>query len=100
MSAPGGCLVLGEGAVPGEAAPRGSALGGCLLPGGTWWTPPGRPLLRAVRVPHPTGMHSCCQELPLWYELLTSFTVHVLETYTNGIVNRCGAFDIDHFVIL
>ena len=42
----GGCLV-GGGACSGGCAWSG----GCLLPGGAWWRhPPGRPLLRAVRI--------------------------------------------------
>ena len=63
VSAPGGCLVPGEGV----SAPRGclvlggvcswgvSALGGVWSQGvsaldGAWWRPPGRLLLRAVRI--------------------------------------------------
>ena len=37
---PGGCLVQGD--VPGP--------GGCLLPGCARWRPPGKLLLRAVRI--------------------------------------------------
>ena len=43
-SGPGGCL--------GGTCSRGmpSPEGGCLLPGGAWWRPPGKLLLQAVRI--------------------------------------------------
>ena len=57
MTAPGGvcsggCLVLGECLVRGDACFQGG-----LVPGGAWWRPP--LTATAAGGMHPTGMHSC-----------------------------------------
>ena len=44
----GGCLVLGVALSQGVWSLGGSGPGGCLVPGSTWWRPPGRLLLWAV----------------------------------------------------
>ena len=55
VSGPGGvCLLLGGVYSRGVCLPGG---GGCLLPGGGWWRPPGT--ATAVGGLHPTGMYSC-----------------------------------------
>ena len=45
----GGCLLPG-GSGPGGACSRGGLFPGDLVPGGAWWRPPRRLLLRAVRI--------------------------------------------------
>ena len=48
----GGCLPLG-----GVCLWEGSGLGGGLVLGGAWWSPPGT--ATAAGGTHPIGMHSC-----------------------------------------
>ena len=47
---PGGCLILGGAWSRGVLGPRGVPAPEGSGPGGAWWRPPGRLLLRAVRI--------------------------------------------------
>ena len=80
VPAPGGCGACSQGGLPatrGVPAPGGvSASGGCLLPGGgggARWRPPGRPLLRALRI-----LLECILFLKIFYESVQLTTIIIV----------------------